>query len=288
MEIDYIASVFFAWIATSSMIRFIGCFYVSRTMKVYSGFNYWTTASFLNMVSLTLFAVSAHMAFPFYYFGFVLSLFSVLLLPYGLKISGGVNSGALFPLFTTVWILSIIALITLLPFSLYENFSLTVFLVISPVFILSIYYLYRKDSLHFGLKKRLITTTLVLGILFSMVRGVMTIYDLYNVPEGVAVFRKQWVTILLDNNFTLIYFGFVLLNFRKMQRELETSTEECEVLEGLLPICAECKKIRDDSGEWNKLEGYITSHSDARFSHSICPSCIEKLYPEMKDALKDE
>ena len=54
-------------------------------------------------------------------------------------------------------------------------------------------------------------------------------------------------------------------------------------LSGLLPICANCKKIRDDQGYWNQIETYIRGHSDARFSHGICPECVKKLYPELED-----
>jgi hypothetical protein len=50
-------------------------------------------------------------------------------------------------------------------------------------------------------------------------------------------------------------------------------------LEGLLPICASCKKIGDGHGHWIQIEGYIRDHSDAEFSHSICPDCAKKLYP---------
>jgi len=50
-------------------------------------------------------------------------------------------------------------------------------------------------------------------------------------------------------------------------------------LEGLLPICASCKKIRDSHGNWFPIEGYIRDHSDAEFSHSICPDCAKELYP---------
>lgn len=54
-------------------------------------------------------------------------------------------------------------------------------------------------------------------------------------------------------------------------------------LKGLLPICMNCKKIRDDKGYWNQLEVYISSHSEADFSHSLCPECASKLYPELDD-----
>jgi len=55
--------------------------------------------------------------------------------------------------------------------------------------------------------------------------------------------------------------------------------QEVKSLSGLLPICASCKKIRDDEGYWKKLESYIKDHSEADFTHSICPECAEKLYP---------
>lgn len=55
---------------------------------------------------------------------------------------------------------------------------------------------------------------------------------------------------------------------------------EMKTLSGLLPICSSCKKIRDDSGYWTQIESYIREHSDANFSHSICPECRKKLYPE--------
>jgi len=57
--------------------------------------------------------------------------------------------------------------------------------------------------------------------------------------------------------------------------------EENKTLKGFLPICASCKKIRDDKGYWNQIESYIRDHSEAEFSHGICPECIEKLYPEL-------
>jgi two-component system, cell cycle sensor histidine kinase and response regulator CckA len=62
---------------------------------------------------------------------------------------------------------------------------------------------------------------------------------------------------------------------------LRDALERIRTLSGLLPICANCKKIRDDRGYWNKLEAYIQSHSNAEFSHGICPDCARKLYPEL-------
>ncbi len=69
----------------------------------------------------------------------------------------------------------------------------------------------------------------------------------------------------------------------KLQKQLEDSLTK--VLSGFIPICANCKKIRDDKGCWNPIEGYIQSHSDAQFSHGVCPKCMMMLY---SDYLKDE
>lgn len=63
--------------------------------------------------------------------------------------------------------------------------------------------------------------------------------------------------------------------------ELEATLKEIKTLRGLLPICSYCKKIRDDKGYWNQIEAYIHKHSDAEFSHSICPECAKKYYPDM-------
>lgn len=64
----------------------------------------------------------------------------------------------------------------------------------------------------------------------------------------------------------------------KLIKELETALAEIKTLSGMLPICSSCKKIRDDQGYWQQLETYIETHSQALFSHSICPSCSKDLY----------
>lgn len=65
--------------------------------------------------------------------------------------------------------------------------------------------------------------------------------------------------------------------------ELEKALSEVKTLKGLLPICANCKKVRDDEGYWSQIESYLGKHADASFTHSVCPECIEKLYPEFVD-----
>jgi HAMP domain-containing protein len=65
------------------------------------------------------------------------------------------------------------------------------------------------------------------------------------------------------------------------KRRVEKALAEVRTLQGLLPICASCKRIRDDQGYWKQLEAYISQHTEAQFSHGICPECMQKLYPEL-------
>jgi hypothetical protein len=66
----------------------------------------------------------------------------------------------------------------------------------------------------------------------------------------------------------------------QLVRDLQKALSEIKTLKGILPICAACKKIRDDQGYWTQIEAYIRDHSEAEFSHGICPECKKKLYPD--------
>jgi PAS domain S-box-containing protein len=68
----------------------------------------------------------------------------------------------------------------------------------------------------------------------------------------------------------------------KLIVDLKKALKEVKKLSGLIPICASCKKIRDDRGYWNQLEVFIQKHSEAEFSHGVCPECAKKLYPDLE------
>jgi hypothetical protein len=72
----------------------------------------------------------------------------------------------------------------------------------------------------------------------------------------------------------------------KLIQELQKALAEVKKLSGFLPICASCKKIRDDKGYWNQIEEYIRTHSEAEFSHGLCPDCTRKLYPDFRKKKK--
>ena len=64
--------------------------------------------------------------------------------------------------------------------------------------------------------------------------------------------------------------------------ELKDALSSVKALSGMIPICASCKKIRDDGGYWNQIESYLRDHSEAEFSHGLCPDCMARLYPDVK------
>jgi len=68
--------------------------------------------------------------------------------------------------------------------------------------------------------------------------------------------------------------------------QLKEALAEIKTLKGFIPICASCKKIRDDEGYWDQLEVYISKHTDAKLTHGLCPECVEKYRAEMKDLSK--
>ncbi len=69
------------------------------------------------------------------------------------------------------------------------------------------------------------------------------------------------------------------LRLAEKVQELQDALDHVKTLQGLLPICMHCKKIRDDEGSWDQIERYISRHSGVKFSHGICPNCMEEYYP---------
>ena len=89
------------------------------------------------------------------------------------------------------------------------------------------------------------------------------------------------ITCLRDDSGVVDSVATTERDITHIKNELRRRESEIKNLKGLLPICASCKEIRDDKGYWHQIETYIRDHSEAEFSHGICPKCAEKLYPGM-------
>ena len=99
-------------------------------------------------------------------------------------------------------------------------------------------------------------------------------------------YRTSYVVFISIN--ICITVGVIILNAQGLEYELKMSIEEIRALRGILPICAGCKKIRDDQGYWNQIESYFQEHSDIEFSHSLCPDCMKDIYPDFYEKYKKD
>ena len=95
-------------------------------------------------------------------------------------------------------------------------------------------------------------------------------------PHTVARALREW-TLLTDRREAVAAQKVLIA-------ELEDALSKVKTLSGLLPICSGCSKIRDDKGYWSQVEGYIQEHTDAQFTHGLCPDCVRKYFPEMEAA----
>ncbi len=97
-----------------------------------------------------------------------------------------------------------------------------------------------------------------------------------NALKNIRIFTREEIFNIMS--FYIDFASFISeLAYNNLQLK-----KNVKKLEGLLPICSRCKKIRDDKGYWNQIEAYISEHSDAQFSHSLCENCADELYGEQK------
>ena len=143
-----------------------------------------------------------------------------------------------------------------------------------------------------------------LSLLSAVMLVGMSIYEWLKqlLFPSITIWQSHIVTILFSTGVATLAGFFVLREHARLQQrlaneiaertwaqgqqerligELSMAIANVKTLRGLLPICASCKKIRDDRGYWNQLEIYIHEHSEAEFSHGICPDCSRQLYPDL-------
>jgi hypothetical protein len=129
---------------------------------------------------------------------------------------------------------------------------------------------------------------------------------IYVLPVGMAAWRKKYVAYTLSVVMPLCRVGFIYFRaesdsllllslnalivmlsllfytylIHRIAWQSTQLTDKVKVLEGILPVCASCGRIRNESGNYEKLEKYVAEHTEASFSHGICPECAKRLYPE--------
>ena len=121
----------------------------------------------------------------------------------------------------------------------------------------------------FALLINLVIFEIALGLIWPIPFKLFIIYNFF-LPSMLIIFAYigYLVEIISRRNFVA-------------SSKLQDSLSQVRTLHGLIPICSSCKNIRDDKGYWKQIELYIRDHSEAEFSHSVCPDCANKLYPDL-------
>lgn len=265
-------------------------FHYLHSRKTYPGFTAWVAAVFFLTVAAFLLGLR----------GFIPDIFTVIiangvgaasffLIYYGLRsfVQENVN------LYLHITVLTIYSLFIfpLLTYTL-VNLNLRIFLV---SFVSGIYLFLCAITLVQSARRRqvqlnqLFLITLLLLVVVRFSRGVYFLFPSQNLTEYMAAGPFLGVMTLLTAILTIsLVIGMMQMNTEKLEREhletindLRTALDEVKTLRGILPICSYCNNIRDKNGQWNRIESYIATYSEAEFSHGICQECSNKHYPDM-------
>ncbi len=256
-------------------------FYISHNRKTYSGFTQWTIASVLNFLGLVSLSLRGFLPdFITVVMANTLIVAGIGLIAYGIEIFAGSSR--------KIWLfvsLSVSLFVSFLYFT-YPSPNVNARIVIISV-ILAILYFYCGYIIHkyvprvIDAKNMFLVTVFSIQAIWFVLRIIPTVLIEGPIVDFMHAPAVQGVTIIVfwgGNIFVII--GLIVLNFQRVEIDLVASMDEIKTLRGIIPICASCKKIRTDKGIWEQIEVYIRDHSDAEFSHGICPECMKKLYPE--------
>ncbi len=270
----------------SAVVNLILCFcmlHVYHRRKVYPGFKQWTLASVLYCLGMGFMSLRAVLP-DFITIVIANSLFSAGagLIAYGIQLfTGSTKRKSLFIAITAI---------TMLTFIYYTYFSTSTnarIVIISIVLAVlsgySGYIIYHYIPSATNGRNLLLTYVFSIQAVWFGFRIFPTVFlegPIADFMQASAFHGVSFLVSFIANMFIVI--GLIVLNFQRIEGDLLHSLEEIKRLKGIIPICAYCKKIRDDEGYWSQIEEYIREHSEAEFTHGICPECTKKLYLDSK------
>ncbi len=270
------------------LILFVWMLNIDRARKIYPGFQYWTASALCYFLSNVLIGLRGEIPglFSIVAAGSI-TVYTLMLIAYGISVF--INKG------DRPWhYLAAGACIPLvLAYFTYISPSIRVRIVIVSLAysLLCLYCLYKliRDTPGYLKKHNLMLKfSFASGALWTLFRMGHTLVYAKTIESMLAPSLMLSTSLVVYCVlFSFIAFGLCLFNFQRTEYELLTARSEVKRLTGFLPMCASCKKIRDDKGYWSQVEAYIRTHSEAVCSHSICPDCLQRLYPEYCDATSD-
>ena len=266
----------------TSVIMAVIMVYNSMTRRTYTGFHYWTMSFVLGGLGLILLSLR-HMAPD--WVTILAANFCILAFPSLLAVGLAKfqDKPCLWWLLIAVVALAMIAM-TFFTYS-QPNVTARIMVISITTSLLMAYCLVLQQGVRrrLGFSNKLLTVAFSFLALWMAMRAVLTPVLGGHIADFLSSGTLQALSFVISIlSFLLIMGGLITLNAQRMESELASADEKIEDMSRLIPICASCKKIRDDQGYWQAVESYIQKMTKSDLTHSICPECTKKLYPEIK------
>ncbi len=265
----------------TSLILFACMFYIRRKQKTYDGFLHWVFAALSNAVGMLL--LSQRDILPDFFsviVGNALLLFSIVLINTGLSRFSGTRPAYNFYAGSMILFISLYLYLTYSMPSL--SYRFVVFSAFQATLCILMIVIARRDLPRvLNKKNHTLYWFLVLCIAWPLFRAVSYFFEKEHMTDLMqAGISHQFTFLGSIAAYIVLIIALIIINEQRVEQEMLAAKDEIKTITGLIPICATCKKIRDDKGSWSQLESYLSKHADLEFSHAICPECMRKLYPE--------
>lgn len=263
--------------------------YALATRRTYAGFSAWTISSFAGFLGLLL--VSFRGVVPdviSIIAGGALIVSAVVFVAYGLELFFGMPARV-----RQYGLLMILTVFGLLCFTyISPSVNARIMIVSGSIVVINLwcaFLVWKGVPKLLGVANRFLTAAFMMAAVLNAIRFALAAFFDPAIPDLMAASRLHAVSLLLMIGVHIfVMLGLLLLNFLRVEQDLKGSLDEIRILRGIIPICSACKKVRDDQGAWKQIESYIRDHSEAQFSHGICPDCAHRLYPDYHDTKNND
>ena len=262
----------------TSLILFACMIYIRRKQKTYDGFLFWVFASLCNAAGMLL--LSQRDILPDFFTivtGNTLLIYSIVLINTGLSRFSGMRPHVkIYLLLVPLFIVFYFYFTYILP-SL--TFRFLVFSAFQTLLCVIMIIIVRRD-LPRVLPQRnyVLFWFLILATAWPLLKIITSFFESEKTSDLMkSSFSHQLTFLGSIAAYIVLNISLIIINFQRVELELIDAKDEIRTLAGLIPICATCKKIRDDKGSWNQLEAYLSEHADMKFTHGMCPECMQKM-----------
>lgn len=265
----------------TSLILFACMLYIRRKQRTYEGFICWIFAALVN--STGLFLLSLRDILPDFLTiiaGNTFIIFSVVLISAGLSRFAGVRPYSKFYSLLMLLFVALYSYFTYFrPVFIYRSFVFYSFQALLCIVIVIIVHRDLPRVLH--KKSYVLYWFLILSLAWPFFLIFSHFFEAQMEADLIMAGLSHQITFLGSiAAYIVLVIALIVLTAQRVEEEMIEAKKEIKTIAGFIPICASCKKIRDDKGSWNQMEAYLSQHADLQFSHGLCPECMKKMYPE--------